>query len=36
MDQSKKKNLIVKIKAVGRCLKEYSLYRQEVDAFNLT
>lgn len=36
MDAGKKKTLLVKIKAVGRVLKEYSNYRAEVDAFDQT
>ena len=34
MDSTKKKALLVKIKAVGRTLKEYNSYKSEVDSFD--
>ena len=36
MDAAKKKSLLVKIKAVGRTMKEYKNYKQEVEAFDQT
>ena len=36
MDQAKKKAILVKIKAIGRTLKEYNSYKSEVDAFDQT
>ena len=36
MDAATKKTLLVKLKAVGRCLKEYNSYKQEVDAYDQT
>lgn len=35
MDQQKKKAMIVKIKAVGRTLKEYKSYKSEVESFDM-
>ena len=34
MDSTKKKTLLVKIKAVGTTLKEYNSYKSEVDSFD--
>ena len=36
MDAGKKKTILVKIKAVGRTMKEYNNYKQEVEAFDQT
>lgn len=36
MDEAKKKQLLVKIRAVGRTLKEYKSYKKEVEQFDPT
>jgi Sec-independent protein translocase protein TatA len=36
MQEAKKKALVVKIKAVGRTIKEYKSYKQEVEKFDMT
>lgn len=36
MDEGKKKQLLVKMKAVCRTLKEHKSYKQQVDNFDLT
>jgi hypothetical protein len=36
MQEAKKKALLVKIKAVGRTIKEYKSYKQEVEQFDMT
>ena len=36
MEQSKQKAFLIKIKAVGRTLKEFKLYKNEVEGFDIT
>ena len=36
MQEAKKKAMVVKIKAVGRTIKEYKSYKQEVEEFDMT